>query len=109
LLRDHAVLSAQEWHLLVLDEAQTIKNPDAGTSRIVNTLRARQRIGLTGTPLENHLGELWSLFDFIIPGLLGERRAFARRFRTPIEKEGDTARRVLLAARVRPFLLRRTK
>ena len=67
LLRDHAVLSAQEWHLLVLDEAQTIKNPDAGTSRIVNTLRARQRIGLTGTPLENHLGELWSLFDFIIP------------------------------------------
>jgi SNF2 family DNA or RNA helicase len=64
---------------------------------------------LSGTPVENNLGEIWSQFAFLMPGLLGERRGFARRFRTPIEKNGDDARRLLLARRLKPFLLRRTK
>jgi SNF2 family DNA or RNA helicase len=107
--RDHEALTAQPWHVMVLDEAHTIKNPDAITTRLVARFDARQRLCLSGTPLENHLGELWSLFTFLAPGFLGDRKSFARRFRTPIEKQGDRARRDLLARRVRPFLLRRTK
>ncbi|MCW3477202.1 DEAD/DEAH box helicase, partial [Limobrevibacterium gyesilva] len=109
LTRDHAALAAQDWHIVVLDEAQTIKNPQADTSRRVRGLRARQRLCLSGTPLENHLGELWSLFDFVAPGFLGDRRGFQARYRTPIEKAGNAERRTLLARRIRPFLLRRTK
>ncbi len=109
LARDHAVLTAQDWHVVVLDEAQTIKNPLAATSKLARTLRASQRLCLSGTPLENHLGELWSLFDFLMPGFLGDRQSFGRRFRTPIEKAGDSERQSLLARRVAPFLLRRTK
>jgi superfamily II DNA or RNA helicase len=109
LARDHAILHAQPWHMVVLDEAQTIKNPDAATTRLVNALDARHRVCLTGTPLENHLGELWSLFAFLSPGFLGDRQSFHRRWRIPIEKKGDHQRRRLLARRVRPFLLRRAK
>jgi superfamily II DNA or RNA helicase len=109
LSRDHATLKAQDWHVVILDEAQVIKNPDAATTRLVNGLTARHRLCLTGTPLENHLGELWSLFAFLSPGFLGDRRSFQRNWRTPIEKKGDGERRKLLARRIRPFLLRRTK
>jgi SNF2 family DNA or RNA helicase len=109
LARDHAVLAAQAWHVVVLDEAQTIKNPLATTSKLARTLQARQRLCLSGTPLENHLGELWSLFDFLAPGLLGDSKSFGRRFRAPIEKGGDAERQTLLAQRIAPFLLRRTK
>ena len=109
LARDHAVLLAQDWHVVVLDEAQTIKNPQATVSKLTRTLKARQRLCLSGTPLENHLGELWSLFDFLMPGLLGDRRQFGSRYRGPIEKGGDHERQALLARRIAPFLLRRTK
>ncbi|WP_149536206.1 DEAD/DEAH box helicase [Siccirubricoccus phaeus] len=109
LARDHAVLTAQEWHVVVLDEAQAIRNPEAETTRRARALRARQRIGLSGTPLQNHLGELWSLFNFLAPGFLGDARAFRSRYRTPIEKHGDAGRQAVLHRRVRPFLLRRTK
>ncbi len=109
LARDHAALAAQEWHVVALDEAQVIKNPAATTSKLARTLKARQRLCLSGTPLENHLGELWSLFDFLTPGFLGDRRNFQRRFRAPIEKDGDMERQAVLAKRVAPFLLRRTK
>jgi hypothetical protein len=109
LARDHATLHAQRWHAVVLDEAQTIKNPNAATTRLVGQLDAGHRLCLTGTPLENHLGELWSLFAFLSPGFLGDRLSFNRRWRTPIEKKGDRERQRLLARRVRPFLLRRTK
>ncbi len=109
LARDHAVLAAQDWHVVMLDEAQTIKNPLATTSKLARTLRARQRLCLSGTPLENHLGELWSLFDFLLPGFLGDRKQFGWRYRGPIEKAGNTERQVMLAQRVAPFLLRRTK
>ena len=107
--RDHKTLMAQEWHIAILDEAQNIKNPAADTSKLVRGLNARQRLCLTGTPMENHLGELWSLFDFVAPGFLGDRRGFQSHFRNPIEKGGDVERQALLARRVRPFLLRRNK
>ncbi len=109
MLRDAEVLLAREWHLVVLDEAQAIKNPSTKLARTAYQFRARQRLALTGTPMENHLGELWSIFHFVMPGFLGDREAFRRVFRNPVEKEGDEARRELLAARVRPFMLRRTK
>ena len=107
--RDRAVLAEQEWHLLLLDEAQTIKNPGAATTKLILSLAARHRFCLTGTPLENNLGELWSLFSFACPGLLGNCRGFVSAWRTPIEKNGDVERGRMLARRVRPFLLRRTK
>ena len=109
LARDHAILKAQLWHVIVLDEAQIIKNPDAATTKLVFELEACHRLCLTGTPLENHLGEVWSLFTFLSPGFLSDRQSFKRHWRTPIEKRGDPERRRLLARRVRPFLLRRTK
>ncbi|PWB82940.1 MAG: serine/threonine protein phosphatase [Methylocystaceae bacterium] len=107
--RDHGTLAAREWSLLLLDEAQTIKNPNAATTKLIRALKAQSRFCLTGTPLENHLGELWSIFSFALPGFLGDLPSFAQAFRTPIEKKGDATRGRLLAARVRPFLLRRTK
>ncbi len=107
--RDAEVLTAQDWHIVVLDEAQMIKNPAAETTKLVAGLKGRQRLCLSGTPLENHLGELWSLFNFLAPGFLGSHKSFRSRYRVPIEKRGDEARRALLARRVLPFLLRRTK
>ncbi len=109
LARDHEVLVAREWHAVILDEAQTIKNPNAETTRQALRLKAKQRLCLSGTPLQNHLGELWSLFDFLAPGFLGSQRNFRVRYRTPIEKQGDVARQGILNRRVRPFMLRRTK
>ena len=107
--KDHEVLAGRQWTLLFLDEAQTIKNPNAATTRLIRSLNARTRFCLTGTPLENHLGELWSIFAFALPGFLGDLTSFTQAFRTPIEKKGNTERRRLLAKRVKPFLLRRTK
>ena len=109
LYRDKETLLANEWHMLICDEAQVIKNPKAQAALVAQQLRARHRICLTGTPMENNLGELWSLFHFLMPGLLGDQKQFQRLFRTPIEKLGDTRRQQGLARRVRPFLLRRTK
>ncbi|MGQ9370375.1 SNF2-related protein [Azospirillum sp. ST 5-10] len=107
--RDTEVMQGRTWHLVVLDEAQAIKNPDSKATRAVCTLRARHRLCLSGTPVENNLGELWSQFAFLMPGLLGDRKGFQKRFRTPIEKRGDATRAKLLLRRIRPFLLRRTK
>ncbi len=109
LLRDAEVLLPHRWRLVVLDEAQAIKNPSTKLARTACQLQAEQRLALTGTPMENHLGELWSVFHFLMPGFLGDRESFRRVFRNPIEKEGDQQRQALLAARVAPFLLRRTK
>ncbi|MBR0956910.1 DEAD/DEAH box helicase [Bradyrhizobium japonicum] len=107
--RDREVLLTREWHIAVLDEAQTVKNPDAATTRRLRDVKAAHRFCLTGTPMENHLGELWSIMSFASPGYLGDKAAFARQWRTPIEKRGDKVRAATLAQRVRPFLLRRTK
>ena len=96
-------------NLVVLDEAQTIKNAQAKISRAMRKLTTQYRLALSGTPVENHLGELWSLFEFLIPGAFGDLSHFHRTFRMPIEKNGDAARKQLLVDRVRPFILRRTK
>jgi SNF2 family DNA or RNA helicase len=109
LWRDIDLLKAHEFHLLVLDEAQAVKNVSSRGAEAVRLLRARHRLCLTGTPLENHLGELWAQFDFLLPGLLGSARDFTRRWRTPIEKQGQSLRAEALAARIRPFMLRRRK
>jgi hypothetical protein len=107
--RDLATWKAQPLHLVVLDEAQNIKTPTSKAAQAVRQLEARQRLCLSGTPLENHLGELWSLFHFLMPGWLGDAKQFARDYRTPIEKRGDNERLAHLNGRIRPFLLRRTK
>lgn len=109
LVRDREVLTACDYHLLVLDEAQFIKNPKAQSHQVARKLQARHRLSLTGTPLENHLGELWAQFDFLMPGLLGSAKRFNEVFRTPIEKQFDGEARKRLATRVAPFMLRRTK
>lgn len=109
LVRDIDALAKHAWHLLVLDEAQAVKNPRAQAARAVRTLTAWQRLSLTGTPLENHLGELWAQFDFVAPGLLGNAAAFRRVYRRPIEQAHDEQRLQTLRERVAPFILRRTK
>jgi superfamily II DNA or RNA helicase len=109
LTRDAELMQETEWHLVVLDEAQAIKNPDAKVTRAVCGLKARHRLSLSGTPIENNLSEIWAQFAFLMPGLLGDRKTFTKRFRTPIEKQGNAARRAQLARRIKPFLLRRTK
>jgi superfamily II DNA or RNA helicase len=109
LWRDAGALRRQPWHIVVLDEAQTVKNAGSRTATAARRLDARHRLCLTGTPMENHLGELWAQFHFLMPGFLGDGREFARRWRTPIEKNGETHRATLLAQRVRPFILRRRK
>ena len=107
--RDASTLAPQRWSIAVLDEAQAIKNPRTNAATVARRLHAEQRLTLTGTPIENHLEELWSIFAFAEPGLLEDISSFRRFFRTPIEKQGDTLRRGALASRLRPFLLRRTK
>lgn len=109
LVRDADLLIKHEFHYVILDEAQAIKNPMSLASQAARKLTARHRLLLSGTPIENNLTELWSLFDFVLPGLLGSRRDFQRRFQIPIEQERDADRIDLLRNRVRPFVLRRLK
>ncbi|MBU6398565.1 MAG: DEAD/DEAH box helicase, partial [Rhodospirillales bacterium] len=109
LTRDIEFMRALPWHLAVLDEAQAIKSPEARATRAVCQLKADNKICLSGTPIENNLDELWSQFAFLMPGLLGDRRGFTKRFRTPIEKNADPVVRGQLISRIQPFILRRTK
>ena len=109
LSRDIEDMVALPWHMVVLDEAQAIKSAGSKATHAVCRLDTRHRLCLSGTPIENHLGELWSQFAFLMPGLLGQRKSFNKRFRTPIEKDGDPVRRRQLSLRIRPFILRRTK
>ncbi|HEX3142001.1 MAG TPA: DEAD/DEAH box helicase, partial [Rhizobacter sp.] len=108
-MRDVGTLGEQEWHYLMLDEAQRIKNSRSQAAVSVKGLNARHRLCLSGTPLENHLGELWSLMDFVCPGLLGSETQFRENYRNPIEKRHEAIHAQHLARRVRPFILRRTK
>ncbi|MCC5839287.1 MAG: DEAD/DEAH box helicase [Opitutales bacterium] len=113
LVQEAAVLAALEWSHLILDEAQNIKNREARRTQAARAIPAERRLCLSGTPLENHLGELWSLFNFLMPGFLGSYGTFETRFRKPIEDAEDPAearqRSAALARRIRPFILRRTK
>ncbi|MBC3374483.1 SWIM zinc finger family protein [Pseudomonas sp. SWRI92] len=107
--KDVEQLKAQPLHVLILDEAQYIKNPTSKAAQAARELNARQRLCLSGTPLENHLGELWSLFHFLLPGWLGDVKSFNRDYRVPIEKRHSDVRLQHLNGRIKPFLLRRTK
>jgi len=107
--RDVNVLREHRWQAVILDEAQYIKNPQTQVAQAVQLLRSDYRLCLSGTPIENHLGELWSQFNFLMPGFLGEQQTFNKTIRNPIEKHKNIALQQHLAAKVRPFLLRRTK
>lgn len=107
--RDRQLWLSRPWHLVVLDEAQHIKNAATHAAQVASQLHARQRLALSGTPMENHLGELWSLFHFLMPGFLGSARQFNQWFRTPIEKHGQSEPLHALRQRVTPFMLRRAK
>ena len=102
-------VQAQHWRTAILDEAQAIKNMTTQRSQAVMGLTADFRLIMTGTPLENHLGELWNLFRFINPGLLGSHESFQWRYATPIERDHDRAARRRLQRLAQPFMLRRTK
>lgn len=108
-VRDVDELKKHQFHLLILDEAQYVKNAKTNSFKTVAAFKANHRLCLSGTPLENHLGELWSLFNFLMPGFLGTSDQFKRLYRTPIEKNGDDVRQRQLARRIKPFILRRDK
>ena len=99
----------QTYSLAFFDEAQYLKNPATVMSKAARRLPAENRIALTGTPMENHLGELWALFDLILPGYLADQQSFRNHYRKPIEEQGNQSRYAELSRRVRPFMLRRTK
>ena len=108
LVRSSAWLSEVEWRLVVLDEAQAIKTPASAQTRAVKKLRGTGRIILTGTPIENHLGDLWSLFDFCCPGLLGSATEF-KQYAKRLEKRQDAEAYAALRRLVQPYILRRLK
>jgi superfamily II DNA or RNA helicase len=107
--QESEALGARRWQMAVLDEAQAIKNAQTKRAQATQALQAEFRLALTGTPVENYLDELWSLFGFVNPGLLGSRDGFQTRFAGPIERDRDPHARQALRALLRPFLLRRTK
>ena len=107
--RDYATLRRVAWAGVVLDEAQNIKNPDTRQSQAARALAADYRLALTGTPVENHVGDLWSIMDFLNPGLLGTRAAFRDRFLRPIQSGVDPSGRERLRRATGPFVLRRLK
>ncbi|WP_373048612.1 SNF2-related protein [Vulgatibacter sp.] len=107
--RDPTRFAAHHFATLVLDEAQAVKNPATQRAKAIRGIDAAFRMALTGTPLENHLGELWSLYHVVFPSLLGAWQRFRERFGLPIERSGDRERRQALSRLLAPFLLRRTK
>jgi non-specific serine/threonine protein kinase len=107
--RDRRKLAAYDWHTLVLDEAQAIKNRKTQVSRAAKALPAKHRLCLSGTPVENHLGEIWSLFEFLMPGFLAAEKVFQQLYQWPIEKDRNQDKLAELQQRLKPFILRRTK
>lgn len=108
-LRDREALTGLTWARIVCDEAQAIKNSAARQAQAVRSLPARSRFALTGTPVENHLAELWALMEFCNPGLLGSAKAFRERYQEPIERDGDVTATAALRRATGPFVLRRLK
>ncbi len=109
LQRDLEMLTKVPWAGIILDEAQNIKNPETKQSKAARTIRADYRIALTGTPVENHVGDLWALMDFLNPGFLGTQHFFRENFYTPIQWYGDTEASTRLKSLTAPFILRRMK
>src|SRR2546421_7769516 len=106
---DEKLLQSLKWHRVVVDEAQNIKNPHAAQTRAILKLAAPRRLALTGTPVENRLRDLWSIFNFLNPGYLGKEVQFRKPFEEPIHKSNDMARSATLKRLVEPFILRRVK
>ncbi len=109
LSRDFSQLVSQRWHVIVLDEAQYIKNPKSFSAQNACELKGAHRICLSGTPMENHLGELWSLMRFLMPGFLRDEKTFNTTIRRPIERDRSGDAQLALNRRVSPLILRRTK
>ena len=107
--RDAESLNKIGFRAVVLDEAQQIKNPQAKISQVIKSLDAEQRLALTGTPIENSVLDLWSIVDFVMPGLLGNESHFRTTFETPIMRDGDAEKQQRLAKRIQPFMIRRLK
>ena len=107
--RDREALAAMPWRRVVCDEAQNIKNAGTRQARAVRALPAGSRLALTGTPVENHLGELWSIMEFTSPGLLGPAEKFRERFAVPVQRHGDEEAAARLKRLTGPFILRRVK
>ncbi len=107
--RDIEELRRPRWHRLAVDEAQKIKNPAAAATVAIRSINSPRRIALTGTPIENHLSELWSIMELLNPGLLGTAADFRERFAVPVEKLGDKEKAQQLRRMIQPFVLRRTK
>lgn len=106
---DEKLLRSMQWQRVVVDEAQNIKNPQAAQTRAILKLSARHRMALTGTPVENRLLDLWSIFNFLTPGYLGKEAQFRKSFEAPIQKGNDHERATTLKKLVEPFILRRVK
>ncbi|MHA1126621.1 MAG: DEAD/DEAH box helicase [Candidatus Heimdallarchaeota archaeon] len=107
--RDFSTISRLNWANIILDEAQNIKNPDSKQARTIKKMHGSNKIALTGTPIENRLLELWSIFDFLNPGYLGTRSEFSEKYVTPIEKNQNEQKSKRLARLIQPFILRRLK
>jgi superfamily II DNA or RNA helicase len=109
LARDHDELVLQTYGLVVLDEAHVLKNSRTAGFKAARRIKSRQVVALTGTPVENQLGDIWSLVELVTPGLLGPLDGFTRAYTRPIARDNDPVAKARLARRLRPFLLRRTK
>ena len=107
--RDNKLLKEQNWQRIVVDEAQNIKNPKSAQAKAIYALKAPHRIAMTGTPIENRLMDMWSLFHFLNPGYLGTALQFKRGYETPIQRDNDVHRSRQLKRLVHPFILRRLK
>ncbi|MCU0533003.1 MAG: DEAD/DEAH box helicase [Hydrococcus sp. Prado102] len=107
--KDAKLLKSVNWQRIVLDEAQNIKNPKAAQTKAILTLQAKHRLALTGTPVENRLLDLWSIFNFLNPGYLGKEAQFRKSFEIPIQKENSKIQSTVLKKLVQPFILRRVK
>ncbi|MEA3553527.1 MAG: DEAD/DEAH box helicase [Campylobacterota bacterium] len=109
IVRDKEIFDSYDFCYIILDEAQKIKNPKTKMTMAIKTFNCDYRLALSGTPIENHLGELWSIFSFLMPGFLDTQSFFRNYYQTPIEKENNIERQKLLNKRVKPFMIRRTK
>ncbi|MDH4129960.1 MAG: DEAD/DEAH box helicase, partial [Spirochaetota bacterium] len=107
--KDINIFSSVEWQRIVVDEAQNIKNPNAKQTKAILKLKSKNRIALTGTPIENRLLDLWSIFNFLNPGYLGKESQFKKNFEIPIQKDNNLNKSNILKKLVEPFILRRVK
>ncbi len=107
--RDKELFDKESFCYIILDEAQKIKNPNTKMTMAIKTFRCEHKLALSGTPIENHLGELWSIFSFLMPGFLDNLSFFKNYYQTPIEIEHDFQKQELLSKRIKPFMIRRTK